>query len=70
MATKITIQQKNSLGNSVNEQFKSFDTFANPNAETAQIIDNFARGINALTTNDYQDTIITSTKSINEILAE
>lgn len=70
MAVKLTVNTRDSLGKTINENFKSFDSFASPSLEQAQIIDSFGRGIAALTTNDYQDTIVTSTKSINEIIAE
>lgn len=70
MAGKLTIQSRDSVAKLINENFKIADSFSSPDSDTAVIIDSFARGIVNLTTNTYQDAIVTKTFDINEILAE
>ena len=70
MAAKLTIQSRDSNSKLINENFKISDSYELPDSDTAVIIDTFARGIVNLTTNTYQDSVVTRTQSINEILAE
>ena len=73
MATKFTIVQADSLGKTINENFKTNITMSeivDTSTGKAALIDSFGRKISALTTNTFNDVTVTETNSITEILAE
>lgn len=75
MAKKVTlkIQETDSLAKQITENFKLMPSVVSGNSidsDTAQVLDDFARGIVGLTTNTYKEVFVTTEESVTEILAE
>lgn len=69
MVSKLTVKHKDSSGKNNTENF--YTTLnADLSSDTAVAVDSWARGFVSLTSDTYDDVVISSSQSINEILAE
>lgn len=68
MTGKVSVVMNDSYGTKITENIGY--TNIEVNAENASQFDTFGRALANLTTNTYNDTIITYERSINEILSE
>lgn len=69
--TKLTVRHKDSTGKKTNTEIFNCDPDkinVNISSDTATAIDTFARNLTAMSTDTYEDAIITQTASIIEIL--
>lgn len=71
-SVKLTIKATATSGKNINENFKLNPQIVTGNidSDTALIIDTFARGIVALTTNAYVNSLVTTEQDIGAIIAE
>lgn len=71
MVNKLVVKHKDSSG-SGKTNTENFYTTLNVglSSDTAVAVDSWARGFVSLTSDTYEDVVISSTQSINEILVE
>lgn len=68
MAAKLKIIHKDGVTGKNNTEIYNTTLPVNLDSDTAVAVDNWARGVVNLSTDNYQDTEITETVSLNEII--
>lgn len=69
MVSKLTVKHKDSSGKNNTEIFNT-TLNVDLSSDTAIAVDSWARGFVSLTSDTYEDVVISSTQSINEKIAE
>ena len=69
MVSKLTVKHKDSNGKNNTEIFNT-TLNVDLSSDTAIAVDSWARGFVSLTSDTYEDVVISSTQSINEKIAE
>lgn len=69
MVSKLTVKHKDSSGKNNTEIFNT-TLNVDLSSDTAVAVDSWARGFVSLTSDTYEDAVITSTESINDKIAE